>query len=113
MSLEGLSFHVLKPHLPARDDAILYPTHGAPIRDPKPFLQAYIDHRLQREAQIVACLRDGIDTIPAMVARMYVDVDKRLHPAAARSVLAHLIQLEQEGRVVVDRAGSAARYRLT
>jgi glyoxylase-like metal-dependent hydrolase (beta-lactamase superfamily II) len=96
-----------------RDDRTLYPTHGAPIRDPKPFLEAYIDHRLAREAQIVACLRDGIETIPEMVARMYADVDKRLHPAAARSVLAHLIQLEQEGRVVVEGAGSVARYRLT
>ena len=83
----------------ARDDAVLYPTHGGPIREPRPFLQAYLDHRLEREAQIVACLRDGQSTIPAMVARMYAAVDKRLHPAAARSVQAHLIQLEQEGRV--------------
>ena len=97
----------------ARDDAILYPTHGAPIRDPKPFLEAYIDHRLEREAQIVACLRDGIETIPEMVARMYADTDKRLHPAAARSVLAHLIQLESEGRVAKTGSSSAARYRLT
>src|ERR1041385_5454954 len=83
----------------ARDDRILYPTHGAPIRDPKPFLQAYIDHRLEREAQILACLRDGLSTIPEMVGRMYADVDKRLHPAAARSVLAHLIQLEAQDKV--------------
>jgi glyoxylase-like metal-dependent hydrolase (beta-lactamase superfamily II) len=82
-----------------RDDRTLYPTHGAPITKPHAFVQAYIDHRLEREAQILACLRDGVNTIPLMVARMYVDVDKRLHPAAARSVLAHLIQLEQEGRV--------------
>jgi glyoxylase-like metal-dependent hydrolase (beta-lactamase superfamily II) len=95
-----------------RDDETLYPTHGAPIRDPKPFIQAYIDHRLEREAQIVACLRDGITAIPDMVARMYVDTDKRLHPAAARSVLAQLIQMMQEGRVVVDGAGTNARYRL-
>jgi len=94
--------------LQARDDRILYPTHGSPIRDPKPFLQAYLDHRLEREAQIVACLRDGIDTIPAMVARMYADVDKRLHPAAARSVLAHLIQLTEDGRVTAN----GDRYRL-
>jgi glyoxylase-like metal-dependent hydrolase (beta-lactamase superfamily II) len=86
----------------ARDDRVLYPTHGGPIRDPKPFIQAYIDHRLEREAQILACLRDGIATIPEMVARVYADIDKRLHPAAARSVLAHLIQLEQEGRVKKD-----------
>ncbi len=88
--------------LQARDDRILYPTHGSPIRDPGPFLQAYLDHRLEREAQILACLRDGIDTIPAMVARMYADVDKRLHPAAARSVLAHLIQLVEDGRAAAD-----------
>ena len=86
----------------ARDERILYPTHGAPIRDPKPFLQAYIDHRLEREAQILACLLDGVSTIPEMVARMYVDVDKRLHPAAARSVLAHLIQLDAQGRIHRD-----------
>jgi len=85
--------------LQVRNDRILYPTHGAPIRDPKPFLQAYVDHRLEREAQILACIRDGVSTIPEMVARMYADVDKRLHPAASRSVLAHLIQLEREGRV--------------
>ena len=91
----------------ARDDRVLYPTHGGPVRDPKPFIQAYIDHRLEREAQIVACLRDGIATIPEMVARIYADVDKRLHPAAARSVLAHLIWMEQKG--VAARAGDVWR----
>lgn len=93
----------------ARDDCILYPTHGAPIRDPKPFLRAYLEHRLEREAQILACLRDGLNTIPKIVARLYADVDPRLHPAAARSVLAHLIQLEAQGRVSTD----GGRYLLT
>ena len=83
----------------ARDDRILYPTHGAPIIDPKPFLEAYLDHRLDRERQILACIDDGVTTIPEMVARIYVDVDTRLHPAASRSVLAHLIQLTNEGRI--------------
>ena len=83
----------------ARDDRVLWPTHGGPVKAPKPFLQAYIDHRLAREAQILVAIADGIETIPDMVARMYADVDKRLHPAAARSVEAHLIQLVGEGRV--------------
>jgi glyoxylase-like metal-dependent hydrolase (beta-lactamase superfamily II) len=96
----------------ARDDKTLWPTHGGPVRDPKSFVQAYIDHRLDREAQIVACLRDGVATIPEMVARMYVDIDKRLHPAAARSVLAHLIQMTNDDRVAVEGTGSQARYRL-
>jgi glyoxylase-like metal-dependent hydrolase (beta-lactamase superfamily II) len=94
--------------LEARNDQTLYPTHGAPVRDPKPFLAAYLEHRIDRENQVLACVGDGLDTIPAMVARMYADVDKRLHPAAARSVEAHLIKLEREGRVKRD----GARYRL-
>jgi glyoxylase-like metal-dependent hydrolase (beta-lactamase superfamily II) len=92
----------------ARDDEILWPTHGGPVRDPKPFLQAYVDHRLERQSQILSCLRDGLATIPDMVARMYADVDPRLHPAAARSVLAHLIQLSQEGRVIAEPAAIAS-----
>jgi glyoxylase-like metal-dependent hydrolase (beta-lactamase superfamily II) len=96
----------------ARDDRILYPTHGAPIREPKPFLEAYIEHRLEREAQILSSIRDGLATIPEMVARMYADVDKRLHPAASRSVLAHLIQLESEGRVRVEHTEAKMWYEL-
>jgi glyoxylase-like metal-dependent hydrolase (beta-lactamase superfamily II) len=92
----------------ARDDEILYPTHGAPVTNPKPFLEAYLDHRLDRERQILSCIKDGVATIPDMVARMYADVDKRLHPAASRSVLAHLIQLTDEGRVTL----SDGRYAL-
>jgi glyoxylase-like metal-dependent hydrolase (beta-lactamase superfamily II) len=95
--------------LERRDDRTLYPTHGAPVTDPKPFLAAYREHRLDRERQVLASIAAGRDTIPAMVAHMYADVDKRLHPAASRSVLAHLIKLEHEDRVT--RAGDA--YRLS
>ncbi len=98
--------------LHARDDAVLWPTHGGPVRDPKPFLEAYLAHRLEREAQILASLENGIETIPEIVARLYADVDSRLHPAAARSVLAHLIQMTDEGRVSVQGTGANARYRL-
>ena len=94
--------------LEARGDRILYPTHGAPITDPKPFLAAYLEHRYDREHQVLAAIGDGLDSIPAMVARMYADVDQRLHPAASRSVLAHLIKLEREGRVT----NTGGRYRL-
>lgn len=94
--------------LQARDDRILYPTHGGPVTDPKPFLAAYLEHRYEREAQILDAIKDGLDTIPVMVARIYASVDKGLHPAASRSVLAHLIKLEAEGRVTHE----GSRYRL-
>ena len=92
----------------ARADQVLYPTHGAPITAPHAFITQLIAHRLAREDQIVACVRDGLDDIPAMVARLYADVDVGLHRAAARSVQAHLIALENEGRV----AQAAGRYRV-
>ena len=96
-----------------RDDATLWPTHGGPIRDPKPFLEAYIAHRLAREAPTHhRDLHDGIETTPAC-ARLYVDVDTRLHPAAARSVLAHLIQMIGDGHVLEERRDGIARYRLS
>jgi len=85
-----------------RDFAKLWPTHGPSIDNPRPFIQAYIDHRLGRESQIVAALENGHDTIQGMVADMYADVDKRLHPAAAHSVLAHMIHLVKTGRVACE-----------
>lgn len=82
-----------------REFATLWPTHGPPIRDVRAFVQAYIDHRLDREAQILAQLAKGQTRIPAMVAEMYADVDQRLHPAACHSVLAHMERLVKQGRV--------------
>ncbi len=77
----------------------LWPTHGPPIREVRPFIDAYIAHRQEREAQIFAQLRAGKTQIKDMVAEMYADVDKRLHPAACHSVLAHMVRFVELGRV--------------
>ena len=97
----------------ARDDAIYWPTHGGPVRDPKPFVRAYLDHRLEREQQILACLRDGVATIPEMVMRIYIGLDPWLRPAAALSVFSHLLKLAAEHRIASDgEIGIKARFRL-
>ena len=85
-----------------RDDAIYHPTHGEPVTDPQRFVRGLITHRKQRETQILKQLGDGPQTIPAMVAVMYAMVDKGLHPAAGRSVLAHLIDLRNRDKVVAN-----------
>jgi len=96
-----------------RDDRIYYPTHGAPIRDPKSFVRALIRHREDREAEILACISEGKTRIPDMVAHMYRDVPAYLHPAAARSVLAHLIHMAETRRVATDGApGPENEYRI-
>jgi len=86
----------------ARDFSTLWPTHGAPVTDPAPFLAAYRAHRLEREAQVLARLRAGDRTIAEMVPVLYAAVDRRLWPAASLSVWAHLIALVRGGRVVAD-----------
>lgn len=91
----------------------IYPAHGPVIEDGPAKLREYIDHRLMRERQIVASLAAGVETIPAMVERIYVDVAPALHPAAAQSVASHLKKLAREGRVreTVERDG-ASRWEL-
>lgn len=89
-----------------------YPTHGNPIARPHEFVRGLIAHRHAREAQIEACLARGLLTIADMVPVIYSEVDARLHPAASRSVLAHLQHMVATGRVACEGvAGSASRYR--
>ncbi|MCF6215005.1 MAG: MBL fold metallo-hydrolase [Emcibacter sp.] len=83
----------------SRDDQIYYPTHGGPVNEPKPFVRALIAHRHNREQQILAAIAGGAVTIPAMVAVIYSDIPTYLHPAAASSVLSHLIHMSQNNRI--------------
>ena len=97
----------------ARDFAILWPTHGPPITEVAPFLAAYKAHRLDRERQILEQLAQGHRRIAEMVPQMYAAVDPRLHPAAANSVLAHMIHLVREGVIATDGPpGPGSAYRL-
>jgi glyoxylase-like metal-dependent hydrolase (beta-lactamase superfamily II) len=97
----------------ARGFARLWPTHGPPITEVGPFIDAYRAHRMDRERQILEHLAAGQTRIVDMVPKMYVGVDARLYPAAGRSVLAHLIELVKAGRVVADGAPEGnSEYRL-
>ena len=82
-----------------RGDAILYPTHGAPITAPENFLHAYLVHRRMREAQIGACVVQGYETIPDIVAKLYAGLSPALGTAAALTVQAHLEHLMENGKV--------------
>ncbi len=98
----------------ARTDRVLWPTHGAPVTEPGPYLEAFLAHRLDREAQVLAAVRSGRAEVAEMVALLYADVREELHKPAGRSVLAHLVKLVADGLVTIDDdAGPSlkARYR--
>ena len=82
-----------------RDDALYWPTHGPAITAPKPHVEAFIAHRVEREEQIRACLEDGVPRIREMVPTMYADLPEFMYPAAARSVFAAMVYLVQRGEV--------------
>ena len=83
----------------ARQDDILYPTHGSPIVAPRSFLRAYLSHRRMRESQIGRALTRGRDTVPALVETLYAGLAPALHRAAALTVEAHLKHMIDDGRV--------------
>ncbi|MDH3752687.1 MAG: MBL fold metallo-hydrolase [Acidimicrobiia bacterium] len=97
-----------------RDDQRYLPTHGPPIDHPRPYVEWLLEHRLERERQIIGQLELGPRTIPEIVAVLYAAVDEKLHKPAGLSVYAHLLALEADGTVApVTDEGSEAIYRLT
>lgn len=86
-----------------RNDRVLYPAHGPQIDNPRQLVRGMLGHRRQRERQILRLLEDGgPHAIPEFVVAMYKGLDPRLTGAAGRSVLAHVIDLERQGRVRVE-----------
>ena len=77
----------------------IYPAHGPCIEDGVAKIREYIAHRLERERQILEAVRDGLALIADMVKRVYAAYPEALYPAAGSSVSAHLLKLEEEGRV--------------
>ena len=88
--------------LSERNEQIFYPTHGAPIEEPKRFIRGLIGHRKMRERQIISVLENGKNCIPDMIPEMYKGLDPRLIPAAQRSVYAHVIDLIERGRIAAQ-----------
>lgn len=88
-----------------RSDDVLIPTHGAPITDAQNYVRQLITHREEREQQVVDAIRGGLTTIQDIVTTLYINVRVELHKPAARSVLAHLVKLVDDGVVVIDKPG--------
>ena len=76
----------------------IYPGHGPVVLRAIAKLDEYLDHRAMREEQVLSALGDGWRSPEELVAEIYADHPPEVHELAARSVLAHLLKLEVEGR---------------
>ena len=83
----------------AESPTAIYPAHGPKIPDGSAKIREYIEHRNQREAQILEAMETGLDDIPGIVARVYAAYPEAFHVPARSSVASHLLKLEREDRV--------------
>jgi glyoxylase-like metal-dependent hydrolase (beta-lactamase superfamily II) len=90
----------------------IYPGHGPVLLDGTAALAGYLEHRQERERQVLAELAGGPRTVDALVAAIYETYPQEVRPLAARSMTAHLRKLENEGRAEGKGRGSARAWTL-
>jgi glyoxylase-like metal-dependent hydrolase (beta-lactamase superfamily II) len=90
---------------------VIFPGHGPVVERAMEKIEEYVDHRRQREEEVLRGLLRNPRTPQDLVPEIYAGYAKELYPAASRSVLAHLLKLEREGRVV--RSGQGDQFALS
>jgi glyoxylase-like metal-dependent hydrolase (beta-lactamase superfamily II) len=89
-----------------RELRLICPGHGPPVLDPLAKLDGYLEHRLEREARLVAALHAGVRGDDALLDTVWDDAPAHLRPAAALTMHAHLRKLDAEGRLPADVSGT-------
>jgi len=79
----------------------LYPAHGPAMRDGHRLVNQYLRHRRQRETSLVQALQQVGGTVDELLPKVYWDADPKLYRFAARSLLAGLQKLQEEGRATL------------
>lgn len=73
------------------------PGHGFLMNHPQMVVDFLVTHRLTREHKVIDALKDhGPGTVEELTKHAYADVPTAIHGVAARSLLAHLLKLEQD-----------------
>lgn len=85
--------------------SVLFGAHGPAVGNPRAKISEYIEHRLERERNILRAVREGAATPEEIVERVYTDVHPKAHALAGRAVLAHLEKLAADNLVTRDDAG--------
>ncbi|ETW85353.1 hypothetical protein HETIRDRAFT_379268 [Heterobasidion irregulare TC 32-1] len=99
---------------------LLYPGHGPVVEEGTTTIRMYIEHRLEREEQIIEAIgvpppgsSDDIWTTWGVVEKLYARYPQSLWEPAAHGIQLHLKKLEKEGRVIYDGGeGKEARWKL-
>jgi len=91
------------------DAELLAPGHGPLVKEPRRKLQELIDHRHQREDQILSLIANGKDDVKSLVKAIYPELDKRLMMMATGQALSHLHKLQSDGKLKLEGAGAETK----
>jgi glyoxylase-like metal-dependent hydrolase (beta-lactamase superfamily II) len=83
----------------------LYPGHGPPVDDGEARLKGYMNHRIERHAQVVGAVRSGARTVVELRRLVYGELDSDLERAADASIRAHVVHMREQGDDVPAIAG--------
>ena len=78
---------------------LICPGHGPPIRAARRKIEELIEHRLERERQVLDLLNRGIRDVDQLISEIYPELDNHLRFLAQAQLQAHLAKLEREGLV--------------
>jgi glyoxylase-like metal-dependent hydrolase (beta-lactamase superfamily II) len=94
--------------------ARLEPGHGDAMDDAAAVIDGYIDHRLERERQILAAVAGGASSVGDIVDVVYAGVPAGLRDAATHQVTVQISKLFEDGAVSFDdrRLGDHTTIRL-
>ena len=92
--------------LTKRKDGLYWPGHGGAVSNPNKYVRAFITHRRMRERAIFERIDKGDRTVAAIVDRVYKGLDERLVPAAQLSTLAHIEDMANRDRIIVETSDS-------
>jgi glyoxylase-like metal-dependent hydrolase (beta-lactamase superfamily II) len=84
------------------DPAVIYPGQGPVVSDPRGKINGLIQHRKEREQQIVALLQRAPSSVEQIALALYAEVKAGVQHLARNQVTSHLIKLEKEGKAVCD-----------
>jgi glyoxylase-like metal-dependent hydrolase (beta-lactamase superfamily II) len=93
---------------------VIHPGHGPRVDDAMALIDEYLTHRRAREAEVERAVRErgGLVAPLEVVPEIYAAYPVALHPAASRSVEAHLDKLAAEGRATRVVVEGEPRYRI-
>lgn len=112
--MEGTTVVIIPPHGVMKDYieslqkmslltlTSLAPGHGDLLLEPQKVIADTIRHRLARERLLLLKMTGDWEERIDLVSKVYIGLDQRLIPFAERSLHAHLIKLQHDGRVEND-----------